>query len=400
MIITLFLVSVLSLALILISFVIERYIFKTAPFLKEIETNNLLDTSLTIIIPTFNEEINIEKCLNRLNEIKRPTNKFKILVVDDSSTDNTLLVARKYKNELLQYSEELEIISSGARPTDKNWVGKNWPCHIGSQKVNSEWILFIDADLIVSENCIFNALSKAITDKIDLLSLAPRVNCNCLSEWMVQPIMTNLLTIGFPIFNTNDVNNDTSFAAGPFMLFKKDSYIKIGGHEGTHNEVVEDLALAKKIKNNNLKLNFLIAIKDLSLNMYSDLDSLIEGWSKNWFLGLNRDLLKSISASIFVLLTYSYPLLVFLTTNFISISQKSTRLLPITIISLVSLITYAIKRFWLERSYSIPSKYWYLTSIGGLIVFYISLVSIYKTYTGRGWTWKGRNLFSSRKQSK
>ncbi|SVE30330.1 uncharacterized protein METZ01_LOCUS483184, partial [marine metagenome] len=35
---------------------------------------------------------------------------------------------------------------------------------------------------------------------------------------------------------------------------------------------------------------------------------------------------------------------------------------------------------------------WYLNGIGGLIVTYISFLSIYKTFTGIGWTWKGRKL--------
>jgi len=45
------------------------------------------------------------------------------------------------------------------------------------------------------------------------------------------------------------------------MLFKKESYELIGGHEGTFDEVVEDIALAKKIKNRNLKYDFLIQLK-------------------------------------------------------------------------------------------------------------------------------------------
>ncbi len=177
----------------------------------------------------------------------------------------------------------MKVISAGQRPKDKNWVGKNWACYVGTKNIDSEWLLFLDADVEVSEKCIFNALSKSQKDNIDLLSLAPKVNCNCLAEWIVQPIMTSLLIIGFPISDTNNPKSSTAFAAGPFMLFKAKSYFKIGGHQGTFNKVVEDLALAEKIKGSKLKLNFLIAIKDVSLNMYSDLSSLIEGWSKNWF---------------------------------------------------------------------------------------------------------------------
>ena len=375
------------------TFIIERYSFSKAPFLKNISSEKPIETSLTVIIPAYNEELNIVKCLKSLSEIKRPSVNFKILVVDDLSTDKTFLEAKNLKEEIFKNSKELEIISSGKRPEDKNWVGKNWPCYVGSKKINSEWILFIDADVILGKNCIYNALFKAREDNIDLLSLAPKVNCNCLAEWMVQPIMTSLLMIGFPISDTNDSRNNTSFAAGPFMLFKKESYELIGGHEGTFDEVVEDIALAKKIKNRNLKLNFLIAIKDISLNMYQDLNSLIEGWSKNWFLGLEKDLFRSISGSIFVFLNFSVPWLLFFISLILLLNNYSLKVLCTTLISFLALCTYLFKRIWLKAKYEIPSKYWYLNGIGGIIVFYISLLSIYKTYTGNGWTWKGRNLF-------
>ena len=389
------LVSFLSLILALGSFLIERYIFKNAPFLENITTQKTIETSLTIVIPAYNEEKNITNCLKALSKIKRPSHDFKILVIDDLSTDKTFSEAIKIKQDIFNNSEELEIISSGLRPEDRNWVGKNWACFKGAKQINSEWILFIDADVIIGKNCIYNALFKARSDNIDLLSLAPMVNCNCLAEWMVQPIMTSLLTIGFPISATNDDKNDTAFAAGPFMLFKRDAYEFIGGHEGTCEEVVEDIALAKKIKNSNLKLIFLIAIQDISLNMYQDLNSLIEGWSKNWFLGLEKDFLRSISASVFVLFNFSFSWLLFFTSIIIAIYNFSLDILSITLLSFLSIITYGFKRYWLKANYDIPYKYWYLNGLGGLIVFYISLLSIYKTYTGNGWTWKGRKLFKN-----
>ena len=146
----------------------------------------------------------------------------------------------------------------------------------------------------------FNALLKSCKDDIDLLSLAPKINCNCLAEWMVQPIMTSLLMLGFPILKLMIHQIKILLPQVHLCYLKKKSYDLIGGHLETYNEVVEDLALAEKIKSNNLNLNFSIAINDISLNMYRNLNSLIEGWSKNWFLGLEKNILKSLSASIFV----------------------------------------------------------------------------------------------------
>ncbi len=385
--------SFISCLLIFITSIYELYIFNNDPCLNKVNNSKTIETTLTVIIKTYNEEKNIKNCLTALSKIKIPSSKFKILILDDSSTDNTLKIANKCKEELFKDPSYIEIISSGERPKNKNWVGKNWACYVGSKKTKSQFILFIDADVIVEKYCIYNALSKSFNEKIDLLSLAPKVNCNCLAEWMVQPIMTSLLMLGFPISDTNNPESKTAFAAGPFMLFRRDSYKIIGGHEGTYNEIVEDLALAKKIKEKNLKLNFLIGIEDISLNMYKDLNSLIEGWSKNWYLGLEKNIFKSFIAAIFVFSIYSMPwilllgkLFKYMLNNFISIDIYTF------IFSLLGIILYGGKRYWLNYKFNIPYKFWFLNGIGGLVVIYISFSSIYKTLTGNNWTWKGRKL--------
>ncbi len=387
------LIAIICFILVLFSVLLEIYIFKNAPFLESTKNEKAINTSLTIIIPTYNEENNIVNCLSSISKIKRPSTKFKIIVVDDCSNDKTIEKATNCKIKLFKNSETLEIISAGNRPKDRNWVGKNWACWVGSLRTKSDWLLFIDADVVVGEKCVLNAISKALKDNIDLLSLAPKVNCNCLAEWMVQPIMTSLLMIGFPITNVNSKGNNTSFAAGPFMLFKRNSYLKIGGHEGTYDQIVEDLALAKRIKASELKLNFLIAINDISLNMYKDINSLIEGWSKNWFIGLEKSIFKSLSGSIFVLFTNTMPWFLLISTVIIAIKYQTLRYIYLTIFSLLTLSIYAFKRYWLQNKYSLPMKYWYLNGLGGIVVFYIGLISIYKTITGIGWTWKGRQLY-------
>ena len=389
-----FYLGCLSFILILFSSFYELYIFNNAPFLKNSVYSKPLNESLSILIPAYNEEINIGYCLKALSEIKKPSQTFKILVIDDSSTDDTFNKVQKCKDEYFQKNDDIEIISAGDRPTEKNWVGKNWACYKGSKQVRTDWILFIDSDVIIGENCIFNALLKSSEEDIDLLSLAPKINCNCLAEWMVQPIMSNLLMLGFPIFKTNDSSKENSFAAGPFMLFKKKSYDLIGGHLGTYNEVVEDLALAKKIKSNNLKLNFSIAINDISINMYRNFSLLIEGWSKNWFLGLEKNLLKSISASIFVFFLYSFSWILFLISLLQISFTDNTNINSLTfLISFISIISYGLKRLIFKNKFNIPNDYWFLNSLGGFIVIYISFLSIYRTFTGNGWTWKGRKLY-------
>jgi alpha-amylase len=164
-------------------------------------------------------------------------------------------------------------------------VGKNWTCARAMEMVDSEWVLFVDADV----------------------RLAPRLSCGCLAEWMVQPIMATLMGIGFPIEATNDAADATAFAAGPFMLFRRSAYAAIGGHAALAAEVVEDLALARRIKAAGFRLRYLLGLDAVELRIYADFAALWEGWSKNWFTGLDRHVPRALGAAATVGLMFSGP---------------------------------------------------------------------------------------------
>ena len=49
-------------------------------------------------------------------------------------------------------------------------------------------------------------------------------------------------------------------------------------------------------------------------------------------------------------------------------------------------------RFWIKDRFGVPMKFWWLMGAGGLLVGAIAPVSVWRSITGRGWTWKGRSL--------
>ena len=79
---------------------------------------------LTVIIPTFNEEKNIEACLQSVKWADE------ILVVDSFSTDRTLNISRNYTTRILQH----EYVNSAAQ---KNWAIPH---------ATHDWILILDSD--------------------------------------------------------------------------------------------------------------------------------------------------------------------------------------------------------------------------------------------------------------
>lgn len=87
---------------------------------------------LSVCIATFNEEENIAKCLESINDLVD-----EIIIVDGSSTDKTVEIARRYKAKV--------------------YVTKNHPIfHINKQKsfdlATGDWILYLDADERVTKD--------------------------------------------------------------------------------------------------------------------------------------------------------------------------------------------------------------------------------------------------------
>jgi hypothetical protein len=51
-----------------------------------------------------------------------------------------------------------------------------------------------------------------------------------------------------------------------------------------------------------------------------------------------------------------------------------------------------VLRLWIRRQFQLPISFWWLMGAGGLVVAAIGPVSVWRTLSGRGWTWKGRPL--------
>ena len=349
--------------------------------------------SLTVVIPAFNESLNIKRSLGSVFKSLPPCGDWQVVVVDDMSTDSTADLARECAKQLNQ-QHRFSLIQAGPRPARERWGGKNWACSRAMDGVKSSWVLFIDADVELRPTALRRALVQAIDERADLLSLAPRLVCTCLSEWMVQPIMASLLGLGFPIIEANDPSSDVAFAAGPFMLFRRSAYDAIGGHRALAGEVVEDLALARTIKTSGFCLRYVLGLDAVDLQMYPNLFALWEGWTKNWFLGLDRNIPKALAAGGVVVLMFASPWILLPSSIVFAVLSFGATLMVIasSLLAAMALVLQIVLRVWIQDRFGVPVKFWWLMGAGGLLVGAIAPVSVWRSLTGRGWTWKGRPL--------
>jgi len=98
---------------------------------------------LSVIILTFNEELNIENCLKNVagwaNEI---------IVVDSFSSDKTLAIAKKYTDKIVKHT----FVNQAEQ---FNWA-------LANLKIKNDWILRLDADEYLTEE-----LKAEITEKLE-----------------------------------------------------------------------------------------------------------------------------------------------------------------------------------------------------------------------------------------
>jgi len=58
----------------------------------------------------------------------------------------------------------------------------------------------------------------------------------------------------------------------------------------------------------------------------------------------------------------------------------------------VGVLLQLILRLWTTWTFGVPLRLWWLMGVGGLIVAAIAPTSVWRSLTGRNWTWKGRSL--------
>lgn len=239
------------------------------------------DIPVSIIIPARNESETIETVVTSI--LASTYGNFELIVVDDRSTDDTAAKLRS----LAVHDARVRVVDGAELPA--GWFGKPWACHQGAEVATGRYLLFTDADTTHAPALLGHAIGAIEASGADLLTLTSQQDCVTFWERIVMPQIWVLLGLRYPPHRVNVATRpDQLVANGQFILVRRESYAAIGGHEAVRGDVVEDLALAQRMLRTGHRVRLEFGETLLSTRMYRSLGEMVEGWSKNLYVGAKQ----------------------------------------------------------------------------------------------------------------
>jgi glycosyltransferase involved in cell wall biosynthesis len=237
---------------------------------------NLNDSEprISAIVPARNEEAVIAACVKSLAQQKEI---LEILVVDDQSTDGTAEIV----GELSRYDSRIRLLKASGLPA--GWVGKNHAVWLGSREAQGDWLLFTDADGVHAADSAARAMDLATHHNAALVSFSPEQVMGAWYEKSLIPYVYCKLSQKFSFQEVNDPRSEAAAVNGQFILIRRDAYEAVGGHASVAGEVVEDVALARRVKSAGYPIWFTSGKGIVRVRMYRSFAAMWEGWKKNLY---------------------------------------------------------------------------------------------------------------------
>lgn len=318
------------------------------------------------IVPARDEAAVIAQSLQTLLAQDYPGT-FRIVLVDDESTDGTAAVAAATPNG----SPRLSIVQAGPRPL--GWTGKLWAVSRGIVQAGSEkWLWLTDADIAHEPSALRMLVARAERDQLVLNSRMALLRTANAAERMIVPAFVWFFHLLYPFGRTNDPRSRVAAAAGGCMLIDRSALERAGGVAAIRGALIDDVSMGALLKAQG-RIRLALTRSTWSLRAY--------GWRELW---------EMITRSAYTQLRFSPWLLGTALVLIISLFWGPVFLIalrpgywPIIIFPLISFGRFLhLYRLSELRVFALPF----------IALFYAAatIASAVQHWRGRGGMWKGR----------
>jgi hopene-associated glycosyltransferase HpnB len=302
-----------------------------------------------------------------------------LIVVDDGSTDGTARAARETASAI-GAADRLTVIQGRALPP--GWSGKLWALHQGieaAREFSPDFFLLADADVVHAPGNLRALASLAETGNYDMASLMVKLHCSSLAERALIPAFVFFFLMLYPPAWIADPRRKTAGAAGGCILIRPQALWRAGGMEAIRGEIIDDCALARRVKLSGGHLWLGLACQSASIRPYTSFGNIGRMISRAAFNQLRHSTPLLVVALLGLAVTYVAPPMLLLARQVVpaALAICAWLLMALSYLSMVRF--YRLNPLW---SFALPA----------IALFYMgcTLHSAFKFWSGRGGEWKGR----------
>jgi chlorobactene glucosyltransferase len=239
-----------------------------------------------IVVPAHNEAGVVGKLARSLMKQTYPN--LSVVFCLDRCTDGTAMEVRNETGG----ADHVAIVEIKECPPD--WAGKVNAVRRGVRDTaygrDADLLLFTDADTEFDPECVRAAVALLQERNVGMLSLMSTLTSDRWFERVVQPAAGMELMRQYPLVRANvrPGEHRRAFANGQFMLFTREAYEKLGGHEAVKDAMLEDVALARLSERRGVPGALLLADGMLTCRMYANYGEFVRGWKRIYLESANR----------------------------------------------------------------------------------------------------------------
>lgn len=195
--------------------------------------------SVVAVVPARDEADVIARSIGSLARQDYP-GAFRILLVDDNSSDATADAARALR------SDRVEVLSGAPLPA--GWTGKLWAVAQGVEAAGvPDYLWLTDADIEHAPDTLASLVSRGEADGRVLVSLMAKLRCDTPAERALVPAFVFFFAMLYPFGRVNRPGR-TAGAAGGCMLVRRDALAQGGGIAAVRGALIDDCAMGALLK--------------------------------------------------------------------------------------------------------------------------------------------------------
>jgi hopene-associated glycosyltransferase HpnB len=333
---------------------------------------------IAVVIPARNEADTIGESVQSLLR-QTCADAIHIFLVDDNSTDGTAEVARRAAGETSRPSA-LTIIHG--QPLPDGWTGKLWAMQQGidqALRLHPEFLLLTDADILHSPESVATLIGIAESEGYDLASFMVKLHCRSVPEKLLIPAFVFFFFLLYPPGWIRNPRRKTAGAAGGCILLRPEALARAGGVAEIRGEIIDDCALASRVKRGSGKL-WLGATPDTrSLRAYRRFGEIERMIARTAFNQLRHSLWLLVGTVVGLGLIYILPLALLVTV---------TRML--TLLGATAFILMLVTYTPMVRFYKLNALWALTLPVSAAFYMAATVHSAVNYWSGRGGQWKGR----------